>query len=112
MATRSGVVVTAPGRIPCIKPGCRRTAPLEKYGEGVDIVCGKCWRAFVPARLKHRHKKLNAWLRRLGRKRTPDPVKIDRVEGLHEMNWRAIRRALIGSRKPAGLDVFLEETGL
>jgi hypothetical protein len=100
------------GRIPCIRPACRRTAPLEKYGEGGDIVCGKCWKTFVPGRLKHRYKLLNARLRRANRKRAPDPIAVERIETLHKMNWWAIRRALIGPVKPEGLDAFLEETGL
>lgn len=33
-----------PGRIPCSVVGCRRTAPVEKYGEDAEIICGKCWR--------------------------------------------------------------------
>lgn len=102
----------ADGRIPCIRPACRRTAPLEKYGPGVDIVCGKCWKTFVPPRMKHRHKLLNAKLRGANRKRAPDMALVCRIEDLHCMNWRAIRRALIGPVKPAGLDAFLEETGL
>lgn len=103
--------MTAPDRIPCLRPGCRRTASREKYGY-VEIVCGKCWRDHVPARLKNRHKKLNAALRRLERRRWPDPARRRRIEELHDANWQAIRQALTQPRKPAGLDAFLEETGL
>lgn len=99
-------------RIPCIVPDCRRTAPQWKYPPGTEIVCGKCWRSLVPPRLRNRHKHLNAELRRANRKRHPDPVRIERIEGLHGHNWMAIRRALIKPKIPAGLDVFLQETGL
>lgn len=103
--------MTAPDRIPCLRhpQGCRRTAPRDG---SVEIVCGKCWRAFVPPRLKNRYKVLNRHLRRLERQMSPDHDRIEHVDELLEMNWRAIRRALLTPAKPAGLDTFLEASGL
>lgn len=105
-------IMTTPVRLHCIRPGCRRTAPSEKYDAGDEIVCAKCWRAFVPARLRHRYKMLNAKIRVAGRLGIPDHAAIDRLERMRTMNWYAIRRALIGSDRPAGLAAFLEGTGL
>ena len=36
--------MTTPGRIPCLVPHCRRTAPASKYPPGTVIICGKHWR--------------------------------------------------------------------
>jgi len=49
-----------PGRIPCIVPGCRRTAPDEGYPE---FICRKHWRG-VPLRLRKRYQKLCRIMRR------------------------------------------------
>lgn len=101
-------------RIPCIRPGCRRTAPVEKFGEGCEIVCGKCWRQLVPPRLRARHKRLRAEQRRMERKRSLalDVERWNRICRLGERNWEAIRRSLATPQKPAGLDAFLAESGL
>lgn len=36
--------MTKPDRIPCVVPGCRRTAPKDKYPPRTIIICGKHWR--------------------------------------------------------------------
>lgn len=36
--------MTAPGRIPCVIPFCRCTAPKERYPDGTEIICSKCYR--------------------------------------------------------------------
>lgn len=41
--------MTKPDRIPCVVPGCRRTAPKEKYPPGTLIMCGKHWRGLTIA---------------------------------------------------------------
>lgn len=104
--------MTAPGRIPCIKPGCRRTGSREKHPDATQIICNKCWKAFVPIRLQRRYKMLNRELRRAERKLHRDKHRVDRLYHLHHVNWRAIRRAVAMPQRPAGLDAFLEETGL
>ena len=65
------------GRIPCIVPGCRRTAPYN--GEyGPEIICGKHWRG-VPRHLRRRYQKLC----RIVRKDWPSKRarKADRIAG-------------------------------
>ena len=107
-----------PDRIPCITPSCRRTASAEKYERSTEIICGKCWRRLVPPRLKNRHKRLNAAIRKLERRKNIEPSLINKAFDLHDKNWDAIRRAVGADgdsnpdAKPAGLDAFLEETGL
>jgi|GEM_PF-840398 len=113
-------MVTRPGRIPCITPGCKRTAPAEKYPDSTEIICGKCFRA-LPADLKQQHRRcwgeINKWRRRITR--TGDEVKIKRMTDLVNMwgfrldaNWRSIRRHLENPTKPAGIESFLEEMGM
>lgn len=51
-----------PARIPCIVPGCRRTAPDDgTYGK--EIICGKHWRG-VPLPQRRRYQKLCRIIRR------------------------------------------------
>lgn len=113
--------MTKPGRIPCINPRCRRTAPADKYEPGTQIICGKCWK-LVPESLRKRDRYLWRHHRKLERyrKRGLDPIEanrvdrlIDQVEGHLHSHWGQIRACFIGdSEKPEGLDAFLEEMNL
>ena len=54
--------MTKPGRIPCIVPGCRRTAPDNgEYAQ--EIICGKHWR-LIPKHQRKRYQKLARIVRR------------------------------------------------
>jgi hypothetical protein len=55
-----------PGRIPCLNPRCQRTAPIEKYPRGTEIVCGKCWK-LLPKTLRGNYKILRGYRRRIER---------------------------------------------
>lgn len=108
------------GRIACITPNCRRTAPAEKYEEGTEIICGKCFRN-LPQHLRADHrrfwKEIRKWRRRVTK--TADELKLQRMHGIEEMwckrlneNWEAIRSAVANPEKPEGLEAILEELGL
>lgn len=109
------------GRIPCLNPRCRRTAPAEKYAD-VEIVCGKCWK-LLPKSVTDRYRRLNRVerkiLRRLEKRvaqRSISAATISRLErqmaDLKEKNWAAIRSYFLTPEKPEGLDAFLEEMNL
>mgnify|MGYP001557853266 CR=1 FL=1 len=58
--------MTAPDRVPCIVPFCRRTAPREKMPDAIEMLCGKCGRR-APRERKfwracERHRKAEAAL--------------------------------------------------
>lgn len=109
--------MTAPGRIPCIRPGCRRTAPAEKYAAGVEIVCGKCWRT-LPAGLRETYRQLakrRRQMRRLALKpdrRLQAERLIELIDEADDRNWGRIRAYLAEPEQPVGLDAFLDEIGL
>lgn len=110
-------------RIPCIRPGCRRTAPQEKYPEpGAEIVCGKCWKQLPPA-VKARYRALRRRERRLlrliGRRVAAGTINLATVDRLREQterqqaeNWREIRAFFVSPPAPIGIHVFMDEAGL
>jgi hypothetical protein len=109
-------------RIPCINPRCRRTAPAEKYDEGTEIVCGKCFRALPLAlrvhrrALERRDRRLLRLVERRVARGTITPVQVERVRlfsanRLHA-NWAAIKRCFTAPERPVGLEGFLQEIGL
>lgn len=109
------------GRIPCINPQCRRTAPADKYDPGTEIICGKCFRS-LPAATRAAHRgywrELRKWDRRITR--AGDELKIARMHGIRDRFSRMIKRQwdreikphFLSPAKPEGLDGFLEEAGL
>lgn len=110
------------GRIPCINPNCRRTAPAEKYEPGEEIICRTCFKT-LPKSVADRYKALNRRERRLLRlveKRiAKDSITHARVIALQSAierrrweNWQAMRAFFRPVDKPQGLDAFLEEVGL
>jgi hypothetical protein len=112
--------MTKPGRIPCINPTCKRTAPADKYQPGTEIICGKCFKA-LPADLKADHRRcwreINKWRRRITK--TSDELKIQRLNNLVskwafklDMTWLKIRTHLAEPERPAGIENFLREMGL
>jgi len=107
-------------RIPCINPRCRRTAP-RRTAAVTEIVCGKCWRAFVPASVRLRYRDVRrAWRtqeRRIVRRGdTLSAASADqlrrRLMARVDANWQEIRAALLRPERPEGLDGFLQEVGL
>lgn len=106
------------GRIPCINPRCKRTAPADKY-DG-EIICGKCFKA-LPAELRNEHRsiwrEIRKWQRRITK--TADEMKLVRMRNIlskwcHRLdaNWTAIKASVSNPEKPEGIDAFLEEMGL
>lgn len=117
--------MTAPDRIPCLKPGCRRTAKREPNDPpDVQIVCGKCWKT-VPPRLRVRYKNLRKRGKKLdrliqkARRASRAQVQHSRWMDLHEAHdrlwqklWADIVSSLQKPDKPEGLEVFLEEMNM
>lgn len=115
--------MTAPSRIPCINPRCRRTAPAEKYEPGEEIICRTCFKllpAAVAARYRALHKRERRLLRLVEKAITRGKIGEPRVlrlqgtiQGLRLKNWQAMRAYFQEpGDKPVGLDAFLEEMGL
>ena len=112
--------MTKPGRIPCINPTCKRTAPADKYEPDCEIICGKCFRA-LPAELRTEHRRywreIRKWERRITR--TSDEIKIQRMIDIVDKwafklraNWQNIREHVTEPERPAGIENFLSEMGL
>jgi hypothetical protein len=108
------------GRIPCINPQCRRTAPSDKYAGSTEIVCYKCFRA-LPADIRNEHRRIWREIRKWERRilRTSDEIKIGRMHsilgrlGLQlDRNWRQVREGVMSPQRPEGLDNFMQEIGL
>ena len=112
---------TAPDRVPCINPRCRRTAP-RRPGDGQDArcICPKCWKV-LPPRLRARHKQLSRVTRRLhraldrGRYRERAPLWIKTEQHLWDAwgRWNSeVSHYFREPDRPIGLEAFMEETGL
>lgn len=80
----------AEGRIPCIVPGCRRTA-ADNGEYAREIICGKHWRG-VPLRHRRRYQKLC----RIVRKSWPTP-RARKAHRLAERLWRKIKDEAIAN---------------
>ena len=109
--------MTASDRIPCIRPGCRRTAPADKFEPGVAIVCRKCWK-LLPRHVTDAYRQLAKRRRQIERLALKPDRKVQ-AEGVLRMighaqgrNWQSIHDCLRDPEKSAGLDRFLEEMGL
>jgi hypothetical protein len=108
-------------RIPCINPVCKRTASIEKYSAGEEIVCAKCWKK-LPKALTDRYRALRRRDRQLGRlakkriaKGEPESRFVDTFMVLDSQmaaNWSAFVSYFTNPPAPAGLENFLKETGL
>lgn len=106
------------GRIPCINPSCRRTAPAEKF-PGQEIVCGKCWK-LLPKAMTERYRQLRRArrrLERLARNRVRKGGTVPETFGATldralQRNWGEIHNYFVAPEKPVGLDTFLEEMGM
>lgn len=101
-------------RLPCIGPGCRRTAPRSKYPDATGIVCGKCWK-LLPLDLRQKHRMLERrrrWLVRRWQRKGVDNPPLPNIERLLGLNWDAIRSWLRAPQAPIGLAPILEELGL
>lgn len=116
--------MTAPDRIACLNPTCRRTASRAKMGAVCsEIICGKCFRA-LPVDMRARHRALWARLRlvRRGILRRQNVLRDispqsaqwleDRAVAALNEQWEDIRSYVIRPSKPVGLDGFLQEIGL
>lgn len=112
--------MTAPGRTPCINPGCRRTAPAEDGVTGV--VCGKCWRK-LPQALRDEYSTLNRrerrMLKRVDRRVAAGTISRETImqlqamfEKRHASIWSRIQNYFVTPEQPIGLDGFLKEVGL
>lgn len=113
--------MTKPGRLPCVNPACRRTACAEQFGD-VDIICAKCWRVLpLPLRTRYqqlarRQKRLLKLIERRVMRGDIAPETIERIE--HRLtdhlaeNWQLMRDYFRTSKKPLGLEGFLQEMGL
>ena len=107
------------GRIPCINPTCRRTAAAEKYAEGEEIVCSKCWK-LLPKALTARYRQVRRRWRsvdRLVKKRQTRsvPFRFDPYDLLDRQaaaNWAEIHSYFTTPPAPAGLENFMKENGL
>lgn len=107
-------------RIPCIKPGCRRTAAAEKYAPGAEIICAKCFRALPESfRKEHRRcwREIRKWERRIAK--TSDEIRRQKMHRIRRMwcarlnrGWDEMRATLETPQRPEGIDAFLEEVGL
>jgi hypothetical protein len=113
--------MTSTGRIPCINPRCRRTAPAAKF-DGQEIICGKCFRS-LPAELRARYRKLGRDDRRMLRlvsRRVAEhsiaPDVVDRLQANMVRRgvalWSEIKSRFTEPVTPAGLENFLHEVGL
>ena len=112
--------MTKPGRIPCINPRCKRTAPEDKYGPGTEIICGKCFRK-LPEALRREHRRcwreIRKWEKRITK--TSDELKRHQMGTILQLwenrldgNWKEIRDWIVAPPKPQGLDNFLDEMGM
>jgi hypothetical protein len=107
-------------RIPCINPNCLRTADASKYQEGVEIICGKCFRA-LPDELRKAHQRfwreMRKWDRRIAR--TSDEIKLQQMHDIRDKwahrihaNWKIIKSYFTDQPAPAGIENFMKEIGL
>ncbi len=99
--------MTKPDRIPCINPRCKRTASLEKYGEGVEIICAKCFR-LIPQDIRKRHRGLKRALAKGERRGITQPY----TERAAHRVWEQMRWYFNQPDKPEGLENFLREMGM
>lgn len=107
-------------RIPCITPGCRRTAPADKYEDGSEIICAKCFR-LLPEDVRKEHRECWKHVRKWSRKATrlTDPRKIGiakralwRAQRRLMRNWSRIRQIVTDPDSPSGIDNFMKEAGI
>lgn len=68
-----------PGRIPCIVPFCRCTAPADKHPYDTEIICQKHWR-MVPAETKARYRQVKRRANKIWRL-INDPRKVRKPGG-------------------------------
>lgn len=110
------------GRVPCVNPRCRRTAPADRHDPGSEIVCGQCWR-LLPKRMTRRYRALRKRERRLLRlvekaiaRRRITAARVDRLHRsirlLCQHNWGDIRSYFLSPEQPEGLAAFLEAAPL
>jgi hypothetical protein len=114
--------MTAPGRIPCVNPRCRRTASREKHPDWNVMICRKCWRALPTSitqrirELERRGRRLQTLIKRRFRRGTLSSDTAiglgDRIDELLREQWSKVERYYVRPDKPAGLEGFLEEVGL
>jgi hypothetical protein len=112
--------MTAPDRIACLNPTCRRTAPRGNAGEDSWVICGKCWRA-LPARFRdadRRRRARNKKLTRLSNKpkfgevRAHQWGRICLLYDRAEQRWcDAVISYFTAGETPPGLENFLKENG-
>jgi hypothetical protein len=78
--------MTKAGRIPCVVPFCRRTAPLEPGDSAItEVICGKHWQ-MAPL-------KMRKVLRRIER-RAEVEGRTDELISRHWRCWDRIKRAI------------------
>ncbi|MEM7303381.1 MAG: hypothetical protein AAF468_20060 [Pseudomonadota bacterium] len=103
-----------PGRIPCINPKCRRTAPQEKYEPGTEFICGKCFKLVNPDLKSRYHSLKKRWkqVKRLAAKRGTPDHEPRRLWWQIDVNWSKIKAEFTDPEKPEGLSAFLDEVGM
>lgn len=101
------------GRIPCIVPFCRRTAPADRYPAGWEIIWAEHWRA-VPKALKAVYRRAKAAERALAvedeaarhRFVACPEAQVFRTDGMHPLEkarWRAVNRLVAAGGRSARL---------
>lgn len=115
--------MSRPGRIACINPRCRRTAPADRCDNDTDeIICRKCFNALPPA-LRDRHRRFwrhDKRMRHLIEKRlakgTIDDATISRLYSSAVKRgaaiWQAIHNYYCKPEGPSGVETFMTEIGL
>jgi len=113
--------MTTAGRIPCINPRCRRTAPADKCLPSTEIICGKCFRN-LPLDWRRRNRELwrrRRFIERRWRKRisTGDiapglPAPLDVIDRNLHAQWQQFKTYFTAPEKPADLESFLQAIGL
>lgn len=112
--------MTAPDRIPCLNPRCRRTAPAENYRPGTQIVCGKCWRTLPQAwrreyvALRRRSRRMQRLIDRRVAAGNIHAEAIDRLWYLFAHRWNALWHRIRNhfGAPTFDLESFLRELGL
>lgn len=112
--------MTKPGRLACINPKCRITAPQDRHPNSDDMICRKCWRATPIAlrkrilQLEKRQKKVAKLVQKHG-VQPPESVTIHRIWRQSGRKWDEVRRYWqlpAENAPPEGIDDFLKEIGL
>lgn len=94
--------MTAPGRVPCCVPGCRRSFRADTCKPGVSYICARCFK-LADARARRRYHQIKRRARMIGKltsRRALDAL-FDRARALgrnrvvsHHIHDRRLRAAM------------------